>query len=37
MIVKVTDFGFAVHIDPSKEERLSLGSPLYTAPEVIRS
>ena len=37
MIVKVTDFGFAKFMDPEKEERLSLGSPLYTAPEVIMS
>ena len=37
MVVKVTDFGFAVRMDPSKDERTSLGSPLYTAPEVIRA
>jgi calcium-dependent protein kinase len=35
MIVKVTDFGFAVRMDPTKDERTSLGSPNYTAPEVL--
>jgi serine/threonine protein kinase len=35
IIVKVTDFGFAVRMDPTKDERTSLGSPHYTAPEVI--
>ena len=35
MVIKITDFGFAVEIDPEKGEKLSLGSPLYTAPEVI--
>jgi len=37
MLVKVTDFGFACFMDPEKDEKLSLGSPLYTAPEVILS
>lgn len=37
VILKVTDFGFAVHVDPNKGEKLSLGSPMYTAPEVIKA
>jgi calcium-dependent protein kinase len=36
VVVKLTDFGFACTIDPEKGETLSLGSPMYTAPEVIR-
>jgi calcium-dependent protein kinase len=36
IILKVTDFGFACEIDPKKPENLSLGSPMYTAPEVIQ-
>ena len=37
MVIKVTDFGFACSLSPEREEKLSLGSPLYTAPEVIRA
>ena len=37
MICKLTDFGFACVMDPSKKINLSLGSPLYMAPEVIDS
>lgn len=36
IILKITDFGFACEIDPAKPENLSLGSPMYTAPEVIK-
>ena len=36
IILKITDFGFACEIDPEKGEKLSLGSPMYTAPEVIK-
>ena len=35
MVCKLTDFGFACMMDPSKKINLSLGSPLYMAPEVI--
>ena len=34
IIIKLTDFGFATHFDPDKPETLSLGSPLYMAPEL---
>ena len=37
IVIKVTDFGFACPLSPEREEKLSLGSPLYTAPEVIRA
>lgn len=37
IILKLTDFGFACEIDPAKGEKLSLGSPMYIAPEVIKS
>jgi serine/threonine protein kinase len=37
IIIKITDFGFAVTIDPEVGETLSLGSPTYTAPEVFKS
>lgn len=37
IIVKLTDFGFACEIDPEVGSTLSLGSPTYTAPEVIRA
>lgn len=36
VVVKITDFGFACELDPAKGEKLSLGSPMYTAPEVIK-
>lgn len=36
VVVKITDFGFACQLDPTKAEKLSLGSPMYTAPEVIK-
>ena len=32
--VKLTDFGFACRIDPDEKLDLSLGSPLYMAPEL---
>jgi serine/threonine protein kinase len=35
VVIKICDFSFAVEIDPKKGEKLLLGSPLYTAPEVI--
>ena len=37
MICKLTDFGFACVMDPQRKINLSLGSPLYMAPEVIKS
>jgi len=33
--VKLTDFGFACFFDPSHKMDLSLGTPLYMAPELI--
>lgn len=33
-ITKVTDFGFACHFDPKRKMYLTLGSPLYMAPEL---
>lgn len=36
LICKVTDFGFACMMDPKKKINLSLGSPIYMAPEVIK-
>lgn len=33
-ITKVTDFGFACHFDPNRKMKLTLGSPLYMAPEL---
>lgn len=32
--IKLTDFGFATRYNPNKKEKLSLGSPLYMAPEL---
>jgi len=34
MNIKLTDFGFAVKYDPEEKKQLSLGSPLYMAPEL---
>lgn len=34
IIIKLTDFGFATHFDPDQPQTLSLGSPLYMAPEL---
>lgn len=34
--VKLTDFGFATRYEEGKQEELSLGSPLYMAPELCR-
>ena len=34
VMVKLTDFGFATYFDPDKPQTLSLGSPLYMAPEL---
>lgn len=36
MICKVTDFGFAKTMDRESKETLSLGTPLYMAPELVR-
>ena len=33
--VKLTDFGFATFFDPKHKKNLSLGSPLYMAPELV--
>ena len=33
--VKLTDFGFATFFDPKQKMDLSLGSPLYMAPELV--
>ena len=33
--VKLTDFGFATFFDPKLKMHLSLGSPLYMAPELV--
>jgi len=35
IICKVTDFGFAVAMDPSGKETLALGTPSYMAPEIV--
>ena len=35
MVCKVTDFGFAKAMDPEQKETLSLGTPLYMAPELV--
>ena len=37
VIIKLTDFGFATHYNEDKPNTLSLGSPLYMAPELCRS
>ena len=34
--IKLTDFGFATRYDPNKKQTLSLGSPLYMAPELCK-
>lgn len=34
--IKLTDFGFATKYDPNKKATLSLGSPLYMAPELCK-
>jgi serine/threonine-protein kinase ULK/ATG1 len=34
--VKLTDFGFATFLNPDKKPELSLGSPLYMAPELVK-
>ena len=34
IIIKITDFGFATKFNPNKPHTLSLGSPLYMAPEL---
>ena len=34
IVIKLTDFGFATHFDPDQPQTLSLGSPLYMAPEL---
>lgn len=37
VVIKLTDFGFATHYNADKPNTLSLGSPLYMAPELCRS
>ena len=34
IVIKLTDFGFATHFSQDRVESLSLGSPLYMAPEL---
>ena len=34
--IKLCDFGFAKKYDPNRQETLSLGSPLYMAPELCK-
>ena len=36
LVIKLTDFGFAVKYNPNRKESLSLGSPLYMAPELCK-
>ena len=36
IVIKLTDFGFATHFKPGQKEKLSLGSPLYMAPELCK-
>ena len=35
-MIKLTDFGFATHFSETRKHHLSLGSPLYMAPELCR-
>ena len=35
MICKITDFGFACMMDPARRSSLSIGTPIYMAPEVL--
>ena len=35
LVCKITDFGFAVALDPSGKETLALGTPTYMAPEIV--
>ena len=37
IVIKLTDFGFATHFDSNNPQTLSLGSPLYMAPELTTS
>ena len=37
VVIKLTDFGFATHYNEDNPNTLSLGSPLYMAPELCRS
>ncbi len=37
IVIKLTDFGFATHFDLNNPQTLSLGSPLYMAPELTTS
>ena len=37
VVIKLTDFGFATHYNEENPNTLSLGSPLYMAPELCRS
>ena len=37
LICKITDFGFATAIDPQQKETMSLGTPLYMAPELAKN
>jgi serine/threonine-protein kinase ULK/ATG1 len=36
LTAKLTDFGFATFFDPKVKLELSLGSPLYMAPELVK-
>jgi len=35
MVCKITDFGFACMMDPARRSSLSIGTPIYMAPEVL--
>ena len=37
LVCKITDFGFAKAIDPQQKESMSLGTPLYMAPELAKN
>jgi len=36
IVIKLTDFGFSTHYNNNAKETLSLGSPLYMAPELCK-
>ena len=36
VMIKLTDFGFATYFNPDQPQTLSLGSPLYMAPELCK-
>lgn len=35
MVCKITDFGFACMMDPARRNSLSVGTPMYMAPDVL--